>query len=357
MKETESSIKTGSAKLTFNTVESVSDTGIGLDVGTGFLCGAGLVDSKVRYMAIRNAFLKLDNRTAPKILERGNISWVRIDDGYYVVGKDAVELAKLRGSSTQRPLLHGIINPKEKLSNDLLREMINHSIGKFVEAGKKRVVFSIPGPSASDSSFNTIYHSMNIQSICRGFGVEATWINEAYAVSLSELPKGEDTALAFSWGAGLVNVALIFKGLVIFEFSIDKSGDFIDSYSAQAIGESETYMCHVKENGLDLAADEYSVSHEEKALIFGYRYVVQNALSEIGREFIKSDSRVKVIKDVPVILSGGTTMPNGFLELFSEELKRTKLPFGISNITLAKEPLKSVAKGCMIWANSETDSE
>jgi len=112
---------------------------------------------------------------------------------------------------------------------------------------------------------------MSIISLCRRFNVTPIPLNEAYAVAISELGTNVNTALSFSFGAGLVNCCLTFKGINVFEFSMDKSGDFIDKQSAKAVGEAESVMSKIKETELDLSKDEFEVSSEERALIFSYR--------------------------------------------------------------------------------------
>jgi actin-related protein len=60
----------------------------------------------------------------------------------------------------------------------------------------------------------------------------------------------------------------------------------------------------------------------------------------------------KLREEVPIIISGGTSLPKGFIDLFKEELNAIKLPFKVSEVRQAKSPLSSVATGCLIWANS-----
>ena len=62
-------------------------------------------------------------------------------------------------------------------------------------------------------------------------------------------------------------------------------------------------------------------------------------------------SDVNVIEPVPIIISGGTSIPEGFMELFKEEIEKTSLPFNVTEIIPAKNRLASVAKGCLLWAN------
>ncbi|MCK5016981.1 MAG: hypothetical protein KAS32_07910, partial [Candidatus Peribacteraceae bacterium] len=171
-------------------------------------------------------------------------------------------------------------------------------------------------------------------------------------VIISELQKADDvTGLGFSFGAGLVNVAFVYKGMSLFEFSINKSGDFIDQQSAMACGVADSIMNHIKENDLDLTKDEFEVSPEERALIFTHRHVIKNTIDTVVKTFASSEN-INIIEPVPIIISGGTTLPNGFVEMFERELENTTLPFKYTEVIPVKDRLTSVAKGCLIYANS-----
>lgn len=54
----------------------------------------------------------------------------------------------------------------------------------------------------------------------------------------------------------------------------------------------------------------------------------------------------------PVVLAGGSTLPEGFIKMFERKLREANLPINISNIKLAKDPLYSVARGCLIAART-----
>ena len=136
----------------------------------------------------------------------------------------------------------------------------------------------------------------------------------------------------------------------VFEFSIDKSGDFIDKEASKACGMGESMISHIKEKSLDLTVDEFSASPEIRSLIFTYKYVIRNTIREIVKAF-SGAKNVNVIEPVPVIISGGTSLPNGFVELFEKELRGQKLPFEVTEVIPAKMRLAAVARGCLIWAS------
>ena len=326
--------------------------GIGLDVGTGFLVGAGYDGAKVKFAPLRDAFYTIDKSTFNRsMFDKGTMKYVEIGDNIHVIGEDALTLAKIRNTSALRPLKLGVINPQERNAAPILKEMFRYCVKPFIKKDGEIMVFSIPGAKVGDDSFNVDYHTMSVQALGKAFGVNAVPLNEAYAVILSAMENADEvTGLGFSFGAGLVNVCFVYKSMLLFEFSIDKSGDFIDTESARACGVSTSVISHIKEKELVLNVDELSASPEIRALIFTYRHVIKNTLTEVVRAFTNT-SDVNIIEPIPIVISGGTSIPEGFVEMFEQEMETTKLPFNVTEVIPAENRLAAVAEGCLIWAN------
>lgn len=341
-------------KTTKTTTKKTSKPGIGLDIGTGWLVAAGYsTPTKIETTPIRDCFYSIDKEMFSKsMFNMGAIKYVEHDDMIHIVGEDALTLAKIQNGSALRPLAKGVINPSERSAAPILREMIRSCIDPHKTKDGEKCVFSIPAPLiGSGEGFNVEYHELSLSSLINSLGYDAVALNEAYAVIIASLEKKEVTGLGFSFGAGLVNVAFVYKGMSLFEFSINKSGDFIDQQSANACGSAESIINHIKEHTLDLTQDEYEVTPEERALIFTHKHVIKNTIDTVVKTFASSEN-ANIIEPIPIIISGGTTLPNGFVELFTEQLQKTKLPFEYTEVIPVKDRLTSVAKGCLIYANS-----
>jgi len=328
-------------------------SGIGLDVGTGNCLGASFINSKqIKFTMLRDCFFTIDKSMFAKTMfNKDQMKYVEIGNDVHIVGEDAMVLAKIQNKSAQRPLAKGIINPNERAAAPILKEMLNFCVKEYKKKDKETLVFSVPGPLLGNENFNVEYHTLSLQSLISSLGYDPVPLNEAYAVIISELEKAkETTGLGFSFGAGLVNVAFVYKGMLLFEFSINKSGDFIDQEAAKACGASDSMMNHIKETQLDLSADEFMAQPEERALIFTYKHVIKNTITNMVNIFNDKDN-VNIIEPIPIVISGGTSLPKGFIELFTKEIESVDLPFKITEIIPAKDRLSSVSKGCLIWAN------
>jgi hypothetical protein len=78
-------------------------------------------------------------------------------------------------------------------------------------------------------------------------------------------------------------------------------------------------------------------------------------LTEPRRLLAKPFSQVRntpgISRPVPVVLSGGTALPEGFRERFEKALRGLgAFPLKISEVRLARDPLHSTAKGALVAA-------
>jgi hypothetical protein len=58
----------------------------------------------------------------------------------------------------------------------------------------------------------------------------------------------------------------------------------------------------------------------------------------------------RIDKPIPIVLSGGTAKPRGFLDKFRQAVERDGFPLEISEIRMAEDPLTATARGCLIAA-------
>jgi hypothetical protein len=117
--------------------------------------------------------------------------------------------------------------------------------------------FSIPA-NPVDSTINNSFHSKTAERFLRGLGYDARPLGEGLAVVYAENPKmyAPDgpipfTGIGISMGAGQANFCLAERGLPLDEFSIARSGDWIDANVARMTGQPKTKVLRVKEKRLN----------------------------------------------------------------------------------------------------------
>jgi len=333
----------------------------GLDVGTGNLVAAkkdvSNENSEVEVNSIRDVFLDIEyDQSTLNMLKMSNVSHVIEDDSIYVVGEPAMNIANLLKKEARRPLSKGVISAGELEAEKMLMILLNNILKK-PQVDEETVYYSIPG-NPINSEMDVVYHKEMFKKMIENFGYKATAMNEAAAVVYSNCAAEGFTALGSSFGAGMVNTALLFQTMVGMSFSIQNSGDWIDSSAAKAVGSTATRIMSIKEKGvnlLDPTEGDPKQLREREAIVVYYRNLIHLVIDSIKREFKKDSGSIELPDSIPWVISGGTSLAKNFLEFFKQEFDKVKdsFPINISEVRMANDPLNDVAKGLLIAAMND----
>jgi len=325
---------------------------LGCDIGTMHICCARSDSDKIN--TTRNVFLPLDNDNI-NISDLSDLSYVRSeDDELYVIGSDAFKFANIFGKEVSRPMESGLISAKEIDAIDILTLMLKDLIGD-VKDKEAYVSYSVPA-EAIDNKRSVTYHENVFGSIFKTLGINCTSINEAMAIIYSECVKEHFTGIAISFGAGMANVAVSYKGTEALTFSTARSGDWIDKQVADSLGMVANRVTGIKEKYMKLTGPIENKNKKTKrvleALYYYHKALIEYTVKQIIKEF---DERIDIEIDekLPIVISGGTSLPTGFTKLFKEVISGYDIPFEISEIRRAKNPLTAVANGLLIRTISD----
>jgi hypothetical protein len=323
----------------------------GLDVGTMNILSARQEDNETVFVQQRNSFVEIDySDMADQMLSRSDVLHIRKDDQVYIVGDDALNFANIFNEETRRPMQAGILSSDESSAIPMIKLITEQVVGD-PQYRDELLFFSVPADPI-DAEVSTLYHQKTIESLLGDMGYSPEPINEGMSVIYSELADREFTGLGVSFGAGMTNICLSYYAVPVMKFSIARGGDWIDERAAQATGNPVDKVTSVKEE--DFALDfETDVGGIEGALSIYYDnlldYVIENIISEVDEEDIEEGL------DVPVVVTGGTSSPDGFEDLFAERLAQADLPFSTSDVSRADNPMYSVAQGALVAARSERE--
>jgi actin-like ATPase involved in cell morphogenesis len=318
---------------------------VGLDVGTmNLVCSRSDTDD-VRIT--RNVFLEVDKDDIP---EMADISYIESDEGdAYVIGTHAFELANMLGQKVSRPMEKGLISSSEDNAVDVLTLMIKDLIG---ETKDKEVYcsYSIPA-EAIDDERSVTYHEGVFGRILNALGVNHTSVNEGMAIIFSECAKEKFSGIAISFGAGMANVAIAYKGIEVLKFSTARAGDWIDKQVAADTGSIPNRVTNKKERYMKLKGEVNIKNKRDKkmleALYYYHKALIEYTIKKIIKEF-KDKVDIELDDPIPIVVSGGTSLPEGFVSLFEQSMMKEDLPFEVSEIRRAKNPLTAVANGLLI---------
>ncbi|MFN0204723.1 MAG: hypothetical protein ACKVS6_00225 [Planctomycetota bacterium] len=321
--------------------------GKGLDVGTANLVAATQSpDGGIHIKLERNAFLDVKADVYSKaMLTKLKVPYVMRGDSLIVLGESSFELANVFGRETRRPMKDGLIAPSDADALPMIRLIIEKLLGEPAQA-EENCYFSVPAPSI-DRDNNIIYHQGLFDGMLRSMGYNARAINEGHAVVFSELAESDFSGIGISFGGGMANICVCYKTIPALSFSISRGGDWIDRNVSEALGIPRSRATHLKERGVDISNPQ---GREEDAISIFYRNLIQYVLVNIKNRFESSSNMPQFQHAVPIICSGGTAMATNFINVFRDELKRLKFPIPVDSISLASEPLNSVAKGCLVAA-------
>ena len=321
----------------------------GLDVGTMNILSGRQEGSETVFVQQRNSFVEIEySDMAEQMLSRSEVLHIRKDDKVYVVGDDALNFANIFNKETRRPMQHGILSSDESSAIPMIKLITEQVVGEPARPNE-RLFYSSPADPI-DSGLTTLYHEKTLESMLGDMGYDPEPINEGMAVIYSELADNNFTGLGISFGAGMTNVCLAYYAVPVMKFSIARGGDWVDEQTAEATGTPVDKVTSIKEDDFELAF-RTDVGGVEGALAIYYENLLDYVIENITREVDEED--VEEGLDVPVVVTGGTSSPNGFEDLFADHLKDANIPFSISGVHSPDEPMYSVASGALVAARSE----
>lgn len=320
---------------------------LGVDIGTMHIVCARSDSDDIKIT--RNVFLKVD-KDEISLSQLSNISYVENEDGeLFIIGSDAFDFANIFGATVLRPMEKGLISPKEISAIEVLTLMLKDLIG---ETKDKDIycTFSVPA-SAIDENRSVTYHENVFARILNSIGVNHTSVNEAMAIIYSECAKENFSGISLSFGAGMCNCAISFKGIEALTFSTARSGDWIDKMVAADLDMVPNRVANIKEKYMRLGGNVDVKNKKTKRVLEALFYYHKALIDYTVKKFIKEfDEKVDIEIDesVPLVIAGGTSIPSGFVELFKNVISSYELPFEISEIRQAKNPLTAVANGLLV---------
>lgn len=334
--------------------------GCGVDVGTSNLCFSRMTEDGVfvnRYH--RDALYELDaSDEAVDLLERSDYLYVKTDDKYYIIGDDSLKFINaVGGGNLIRPMKCGVLNPELRSSSELLFFIISALVGKPLTEGEP-LRYSIPA-NPIDRNLDNRFHQMVLNGFFNKLGYVSKDINEGMALAFdcSPIMKTKEgdvplSGISMSFGGGMINVALLYRGMELHTFSVTASGDMIDENVAKVTGIPTSKVIKIKERELDLdninSNDRVSV-----ALSIYYDEMLERVVRHVVNYF--KDKKTELEGDVQIVVGGGTSMALGFINRLRGVFDRYKkdLPFNIYDIRHSPSPFYSVVQGATIRARAD----
>jgi actin-like ATPase involved in cell morphogenesis len=319
----------------------------GLDIGTMNIICAEMDGDNVVFVQQRNSFLELDyNNMTKMMLDNARVAYVIKGNKIYVLGDDALRFATIFKKNTRRPMKSGILSPDEKEALPIIKLLIEKVLGTPANTGEVVCISSPANPI--DSDIEVLYHRKTMEALTKKIGYNPFVIDEGLAVIYSELADTSFTGIGISFGAGMTNVTAAYFAAPIVSFGIARGGDWIDENVAKATGMPKDQVCSMKESSFEMKR-EIELGSVDGALAIYYDQLISYVVENLSRKLAEVTPPAV---DFPIVLAGGTSKPKGFKSIFEEKLSEIGLPVDVSQIRIAKDPLFSVARGCLVAAKT-----
>ncbi len=321
---------------------------LGLDVGTSRIVVADGAEPHRAHSQL-NAFVSVPySKMTETILQQNKMVYHRNGKDLFVYGNEAERFASFFNTEPRRPMAHGVLNAQELMGQQMIQAIIEQIVPKA--RNREILCYSVPGQGEGAGS-NLVYHEAVLKNILSGLGYNAKPVNEGLAVVFAELQAENFTGIGISCGGGMCNVCVSFLSVPMLSFSVPKGGDYIDASVSAVANESGTRIRLIKEEELDLSRQPKDKIHS--ALHIYYDDLVQTLITGLSEALASASNLPKLDRPIPIVLSGGTAKPRGFMQKFEAAAKGGDFPVQISEIRLAKDPLTATARGCYIAAMSE----
>ena len=329
--------------------KAVTRKAYGIDIGTSRIVSVKQ-DGSIGPDSVDqlNAFISVpETKFLKDMLVKNNMAHTRIRDEIAVLGYDALQFANIFNSEVRRPMQKGLITPEEIYAIPIMKEIINLVVPRSAEVAVP-LCFSVPAPEVGFES-DLVFHEGILKKYLMGLGYKAKSISEGMAVVLSELANDNFTGIGISMGAGMCNVCFSFLSVPVIVFSISRGGDDIDTSVARMMHETVNRVRVIKEESLDFTRTPKN--NLENALIIYYEDLIMTLLNTLSGTLSQAEKLPRLNQSIPIVLAGGTCMPNGFKMRFEQLLKEVKMPMAISSVRMAHDPLKTTAMGALVSAS------
>jgi hypothetical protein len=81
-----------------------------------------------------------------------------------------------------------------------------------------------------------------------------------------------------------------------------------------------------------------------------YDEVIENLVKSLKSGISSAPRLPKLTSPIPLVLAGGTVIPDGFFDRFRAALDANELPLKLSEVRVSAEPLNSTARGLLMAA-------
>ena len=336
---------------------------VGLDIGASQIRCLRRRDAQLVGRSAKTQFAALPD--APEyraLLAAGQIPFAMCDEALTIVGDNATEYSKLFHVRPQSLLPQGRLPTNDPVARQSLAALVDALLGEPEQPGEMCGV-TLPG----GETFQSLATSSELEFFSRlirlrGFFPQV--LSAGMAAVLAELSRQCFTGLGLSFGAATCELVVAHRGIELLACSIPQGGDWLDEQIATGFG--DTLPDESGDPILDLAksaARRFSPERHLSPASTDIDRFIASLHRDLAYSLIRSATfalarqpRVAEIpQPLPVVVVGGVSRIGGFEGLLRQSFELARFPLNIAEIRFATRHDFTIARGCLINAQLESD--
>lgn len=296
------------------------------------------------------------------LLESGRIPFATCEGALTILGDNAAAFSPLFHVRAECLLPQGHLPTNDPVARQSAAALVEALLGEPDQPGEM-CCFSLPGGEVSCSRA-TIHELEFFSRLIRLRGFTPQVLSSGMAAVLANLVGNSFTGIGLSFGAATSELVLAHRGLEVATCSSPRGGDWLDELIADNLG----FTTHDSAGAtiLDLerattfrhsfAGSVVTPHNEPSRLLNDIHYDLTYALIRSAAvEFAKRPHALQVPQPLPVIVVGAVARIAGFRELLWHSFQAAQFPLAIRDLRLEVDDTLSVARGCLINAQLETE--
>ena len=337
---------------------------VGLDIGASSIRCLRHRDGQLVGRTAKAQFAPLPD--APEyraLLAAGEIPFAVCDEALTIVGDNAAEYSNLFHVRPQSLMPHGRLPTNDPVARQSLAALVDALLGVPDQPGEMCCV-TLPG----GEMFQSLATSSELEFFSRLIrlrGFHPQVLSAGMAAVLAELSRQCFTGVGLSFGAATSELVVAHRGIELLICSIPQGGDWLDEQIAKEFGDG--LHDETGEPILDLTKAAMR-RHSFKRNLGSPRIDADRVLASVHRELIyaliraatfsvaRQPSVTEIPQPLPVIVVGGVSRIGGFEGLLRHAFELARFPLAIREIGFATHHDYTVARGCLINAQLETDT-
>lgn len=296
------------------------------------------------------------------LLMAGQIPFAVCDEALTILGDNAAEYSNLFHVRPQSLLPQGRLPTNDPVARQSLATLVDALLGEPDQPGEMCGV-TLPG----GESFQSLATSSELEFFSRLIRLRGFYpqvLSAGMAVVLAELSRHRFTGLGISFGAATSELVVAHRGIELLMCSIPRGGDWLDEQIATEFGDARHDDQGEQILNLAKAAERRhsfvgllgKVDAMDARFIASLHRDLVYALIRSATFALASHPRViDIPQPLPVVVVGGVSRISGFEDVLRQAFHLARFPLVIRDIRLATQHDYTIARGCLINAQLESD--